>query len=270
MKIVLTDSRKVSQFACILRHLKNISSNIELLFTNEKLYTQGMDSAHASLFELNLLKEWFSEYEMEKDETYSIGINCEILFKILNCFTDTENIEINYTKNSDFLNFILNARKGTNGIRKEFNIPLLVLETELMDIPDTEWEADLKMVSDIFSTLVGELGIFSDELIIKCDDDIKMTGKGATGSMNAVIKEENILQYAIAEDTELNVKYAMNYVIQFAGFSKVNKEVNIHFSKDKPMKIQYNMDDVMDEDDDDDEKPAKNFIRFFLAPKFDD
>ena len=29
MKIVLSDSRKVGQFGCILRHLKNISSNIE-------------------------------------------------------------------------------------------------------------------------------------------------------------------------------------------------------------------------------------------------
>ena len=45
---------------------------------------------------------------------------------------------------------------------------------------------------------------------------------------------------------------------------KVNKKVNIQFSGDKPMKIQYDMDDVMDEDDDDEEDTiAKNYIRFF-------
>jgi hypothetical protein len=140
-----------------------------------------------------------------------------------------------------------------------------------MNIPDVEWEADLQMVSSEFATLVNELGIFGEELIIKCGDDVKMTGKSTlAGSMNAIIKEENILRYAIEEDVVLDVKYGMNYVQQFAGFSKVNKRVNIHFSGDKPMKIQYDMDDVMDDDDEDENSVAKNYIRFFLAPKFVD
>ena len=54
MRIVLTDSRKVSQFAGILRHLKNLSSDIIIAIDEDHLYTQGMDDSHASLFELNL------------------------------------------------------------------------------------------------------------------------------------------------------------------------------------------------------------------------
>ena len=36
------------------------------------------------------------------------------------------------------------------------------------------------------------------------------------------------------------------------------------------MKIQYDMDDVLDDDEEDEEYEATNFIRFFLAPKIED
>ena len=74
MKIVLTDSRKVSQFACILRHLKDMSSDIMISIDENRLYTQGMDSSHAALFELNLSKDWFGEFKkVFKNESLSSG-----------------------------------------------------------------------------------------------------------------------------------------------------------------------------------------------------
>ena len=46
MKIVLTDKQKVQQFACILRHLKNISSNIEMIVYPTNIYVQGEWTDH--------------------------------------------------------------------------------------------------------------------------------------------------------------------------------------------------------------------------------
>ncbi len=55
MKLVITDSRKVSQFSSILKNLKNFSLDIEIHVDDERLYAQGMDSSHCCLFELELL-----------------------------------------------------------------------------------------------------------------------------------------------------------------------------------------------------------------------
>ena len=46
-------------------------------------------------------------------------------------------------------------------------------------------------------------------------------------------------------------------------FSRINSSINLHFSQDTPMKMQYNMDD-------NDEENCVNYIRFFLAPKIED
>ena len=43
-------------------------------------------------------------------------------------------------------------------------------------------------------------------------------------------------------------------------FTKLNNKIQIHFKKDMPMKIQYGLDNFMD-DDDDDESEDKNFNR---------
>ena len=90
--------------------------------------------------------------------------------------------------------------------------------------------------------------------------------------MNAVISEDDIISYAIEEDTELTLMYSGVYINLITAFSKINKKVQIHFSNDIPMKIQYGMDNFMDNDgsDDEDEEEDKNFIRFFLAPKISD
>jgi len=269
MKLVLTDSRKVGQFACILRHLKNVSCDIEIMVTEDGLYTQGMDMSHACLFELNLNKDWFGEFEADEGP-YHLGINCEVIFKILNCLDDDQNIELVYD-GDDYLYITLYSRDGEQGIRKEFQLPLMSLDVELMKIPKVEYSADIQMVSSEFSELIGQLSIFGHNMQINCSEDcIKMTGKGEMGQMNAIIKEEDIIMYAIEEDTVLDLTYAMDYLSQISSFSKVNKKINIHVSKNLPMKIQYDMDDVMDEKDDDEDNDAVNYIRFFLAPKFED
>lgn len=270
MKIVLTDKQKVQQFACILRHLKNISSNIEMVINPTNLYVQGMDCTHVSLFEINLLESWFAEFDVDKQ--YNLGINCELVFKILNCLDETQNIKLEYS-DGDKLYITLYPRDGEQSIIKKFQLPLVMMDSDVLCIPDTDYSVDLKMVSSEFSQLIDQLGIFGDELHIKCtDENIKLTGQGEVGKMTAVIKEEDILIYAIEERITLDVTFGMNFVRDFATFSKVNKSINIHWSEGVPMKIEYSLDEPMDDDDDDvsDISAATNYIRFYLAPKIED
>ena len=268
MKIILNDKRKVRQFACILRHLKNLSSNIEMVINPQKLYVQGMDSSHASLFELSLINEWFSEYDVEKN--YNLGINCELVFKILNCLDETQNIIIEYD-DDDHLYFKLLPREGETGIVKEFQLPLVMMDSEMFQIPETDYSVDLKMVSSEFSLLIEQLSIFGNEMNIRCTEEgIKMTGQGEMGKMTAQIKEQDILVYAIEEETVVELNFSMAFVQQFASFSKVNKAVEIHWSDETPMNILYSLDDPMDDDDDDIESNSVNYIRFYLAPKIED
>ena len=269
MKLVLRNPKKVTQFACILRHLKNLSIDIEWLIDENQFYTQGMDSSHACLFELILKPEWFDIYEV--DTPVRMGINCELIFKIFNCLSESQKIEMNYSDDKDNLCISLLPNEGEKGIEKEFELPLINIESELLDVPDTEWSADIEMLSSDFSQLIDQLSIFGNDLTIKCNDEIILSGSGEHGKMNARIKNDDILLYAVEEETEINVNYSMVFVKEMASYSKLNKKVKIGVSEEIPMKVQYDLDDFMDNDEDNpEEEEAKNYIRFFLAPKIED
>ena len=268
MKLVLTDSKKVSQFSSILKNLKNFSNDIEIHVDENRLYAQGMDSSHCCLFELELLSEWFTEYD--NDGAIRLGINCELLAKIFNMLGENQSIEINYKRDADSLYITLSPQDGETGIVKEFKLPLMDLQSELLTIPDTEYTADIEMVSNDFTELIHQLYQFGNELRIQCGDEIRLTGKGEVGSMDAVIKEDDILMYAIEEDEKLDLNFAIGYINMMVAFGKLNKKIKVHISDNMPMKIQYGMDTFMDKDDDDDEESDKNYIRFFLAPKIED
>ena len=266
MFITLKDALKVTQFSTIMKNLKNFSSEIEIIVDENRLYAQGMDGSHCCLYELVLNNNWFCEYKVEK--SYVLGLNCEMLSKVLNCLATEQFIEMSYNEKKDNLQMVLKPLEGESGIVKVFQIPLMDTESELLEIPDSEFSADVEMISSQFSELVNQLSIFGTDFEINCGENIVIVGKGENGSMNAVINEDDIISYAIEEDTELKLTYSGLYINLITSFSKINKKMQIHFSEDIPMKIQYGMDSFMDGNDSDDEDSEdSNFIRFFLAPK---
>ena len=60
VKLVINDKQKTEKLLIILKNLKSICVNANFQFTGDGLYSQGMDSSHASLYELKIEKEWFS------------------------------------------------------------------------------------------------------------------------------------------------------------------------------------------------------------------
>ena len=101
MKITLENRKKVSQFGNILKHLKHFSQDIEIFINEERLYAQGMDGSQAALFELVLKSDWFTTYDV--DEEVVLGINCELIAKVLHCLNNNQTISLEYDTKKDDL-----------------------------------------------------------------------------------------------------------------------------------------------------------------------
>tara|TARA_A100001015_G_scaffold30086_1_gene33523 strand:- start:3491 stop:4318 length:828 start_codon:yes stop_codon:yes gene_type:complete len=271
MNIVLKDTSKIAQFSSILKNLKNFSNEIVLIVDNNQMYAQGMDSSHCCLFELVLKSSWFTEFDVEEEDSINLGINCELLSKVLNCLEQEQMIEMAHTKNEDKLLITLSPNEGKSGIKKEFMIPLMDVQYDLMVVTEDEYSVDIEMLSQDFTNLVNQLSIFGNSLAINCEDVITLRGMGELGAMNAIIKDEDILLYATEEDCKLIAFFSSSYINMITSFSKINRKIQIHINQETPMKIQYGLDNFMDDDDelpdDEEEQVDNNYIRFFLAPK---
>ena len=101
MHITIDNLENASIFTLIFQHIKGFSDFVNLTFQEEKLYIQSMDSSKISVFEVNLKKSFFSNYDFEGSQT--IGINVTLLHKILNIRNKKQKIDLQVEDGGDKL-----------------------------------------------------------------------------------------------------------------------------------------------------------------------
>lgn len=260
MKLVLTEKKKINQLVTIFRNLKGIVTDVNIRLTNESFYIQSMDSSHACLVEVMIKSNWFDKFTIKEDEV--LGVNSEILFKIIDCWKEGQEITL-YTKNSNKL--FIDFTGGSQPLKK-FSVPLIDIEDEVLNVEEKEFDVDLCLKSNEFKELINELSIFNSTLSISCnsnEDKIIIRADGGLGAMQVEIKDEDILSYEVVEDLDLSLSYAISYINTMCNFNKLNSDVYIHCSEDVPLKLHYSFDDRSSSE-------SENYTRFYLAPKFDD
>lgn len=259
MKVIISQGDKAMQFVTIFQHLKMKITDANMVFDEEKLYMQGMDNSQIGLFELKLMANWFHEYDVSQPVT--LGINCELFHKMLNCLDRSQNIILTFEEEGDNLNIqFTSTEKGI--IDKHFILPLMDIDIALMQIPPTEYTADLLLAATVFEKIIEQLILFADSVKVACSEDavsLKTTCSSTSecGKMEANIHFDDMTEYAIEEGTTLNLSFSLDHLNWMVQFSKLCNEMSIHFKKDIPLKLTYNLTEDC-------------FIQFFLAPKFED
>ena len=276
LTITIKNATKVYQFTQILQNLKNISSELNLVCKEEGLYAQGMDSSHICLFEMNITPEWFDGYSCT--EPCIMGVHCEMLFKIISCIKEGQHIDMKFDPNNSGDKLIIDLLG--NSYDKSFELTLVNIEEDMVELPEKEYTADIRFVSKDFAKLVNQLSIFGDKLKISCGDDIVLNSENEFGKVDITVKEDDIIEYMMEEGAETESEFGIKFIHMITKFSNLNKELSIHMSNDFPLKLCYNLDDWKEdgedkedenpEDEDEDESSPKNYMSFYLAPLLED
>lgn len=260
MKVIVKDDNKCDIFVHIFQHLKLFSNNVNLRFDEDKLYVQGMDGSHVSVFELNITSSWFDEYNIEQNNV--IGINSNILFKILNTRSQNQTICLRI-EDDTFEVDLENSENKKDDFNKYFKVPTIEIDSETLQISESENDLNLTMNSKKFKSIVDQLATFGDVIhITNTNEMIHLKSESQEeGSMDIEIDLNELEGYEFAEDTEINASYSSRYIQNMTQFVKISKNVQILVTNDNPIQISYHIDG---------EKSDENYIRFFLAPKIQD
>ena len=266
MEFYINDKKKAEYFSVIFQNTKDFSDHTVLYFSENGLYMQGMNNSHVCLYELNIPADWFHNYSYNSSKPQILlGINNETLFKIINTKQEEHSIHFKYSDDSDHLDIIFKRNTEDNTTKKEkkmvldkyYQIKLIDLEDNLLGIPETEYNVDIRIPTKTFSDIIQELTIFHIDLQIICtEDNIDLIANGNNANMNAKIDIEELNEYAIEEDYTYKQNYSLEFVKLMTQFSKLSDEIFIGLSDEAPMKIEYVFDDGQ--------------ISIYLAPKIDD
>ena len=263
MKLLIANKKNAAVFVSIFNHLTKFSDSLNIVFNTDNMYIQGMDSSHVSMFEIRIFSDWFESYKCEKSMT--IGVPTGILYKVLNAGDENQLLFLEYEEDSDKLGInFKNLKADQKYFPKEFEIPLIDLETDMLHVPECDYDMVAKLPIKSLSTIVDQLCIFGDNMTVEINDSPKMnfSSDGHEGNMcvNMVDDGKEFTdEFSVTCDVDIKLQYSLKYLQMFTSFSKVNKDVTIKMSEGTPFEMYYHM-----------ENSENSFVRFFLAPKVDD
>lgn len=258
MEILIKNSTNSEIFTTMFQYMKLFTENLNVYFHEDKVFIQGMDHAHVSIFDINLPKPWFDEYKLETAIT--IGINTNMLFKVLNTRDKSHNIHLILNdENSDKLEIHL-LSENNNVMNLHYVIPLIDIDSEIMSIPETEYQAEISLPSTTFSTLIDQMKLFGETFNIICNEEkVQMISESIDcGKMYVDIPIDDLNSYAIEEDETLNLSYSISHLKNICLYSKISKDIDIYLKKDFPIKLVYSL------------NMEEAHATFYLAPKIDD
>jgi len=259
MKFVISDKKKFSVFTTLFRHLPQFTETINLHVAETGIYVQGMDTSQISLFEIKLKNDWFDEFICESNCV--IGLVCSVFYKVFQCIDDMEQkMTVIFDENKETLNVKLEG----NNIIKDFEISLLDIDSEVLNIPETEYDIDIEIDSGSIANYINQMLIFDETFTLRTtQENIILTSKSESGSMSITIQEESIISYAIEEDLDMSLNFSLNYIKKICAFSRMTKSTFINMKRETPMRFHQSLDKKGCDD-------SENYIRFYLAPKIED
>jgi proliferating cell nuclear antigen len=140
-----------------------------------------------------------------------------------------------------------------------FEIPLVDIESEVIDIPPIDYAAEFSLSSANFANIVNQLRLFGDTMDIECSEEkIQLYSHGIeSGKMSVEINIDELTEFSINEGERLLISFGLNYLNHISAFHKLSKEIELKICDNYPLYAAYNFGE-----------DAK--VKFYLAPKIND
>lgn len=256
MKLSIVERSKKDIFISLFQVLKNCTNIVSIIFHEDHMYIQGMDRSHVCLFEVSIQSDWFTEYTVEK--AHNICIDSTIFHNVLAITQENQSITLYYDSlEPDNVNIDMKSDTKTE-YDKYFKIPLTIFETEMLSVPDTEYDVDFTIPAKKIHEITSQLMFFGDIMNIECTEEkISLGSSGVNGDMNVVIEIDDLSEYSISEGETIKVSYSLNYIHKMCITNKISNEVNFSVSDNYPMKIKYPI-------------GSQSHLVFYIAPKIND
>ena len=258
MKLIISDKTKKDLFVALFQVIKNCTNTLLIMFEDDKLFIQGMDKSHVCLFETSILNKWFNHFEKNATDSKDIYIDPSIFHTIISTKQDSCSINIHFEGDPDSLNIDLISNEPKGDFNKFFKIPLINGEYQVMDVPDTEYDAEFSINSKKICEISSQMLMFGNDLNIKCfEDKIDLLTNSISGEMLVTIPIDDLSEYSIIEGDVIDLKYSLSYVHKMCLTNKLSNEIQFFVSKELPLKIKYDLGN-------------DSSVAFFIAPKLDD
>jgi len=257
LHIQIHDPFKADVFTTLFQHMKLFTDQVNISFDKDRLFIQSMDVAKVCVFEIRLPSTWFTTYEFDANRSgITIGIQSTILFRILNARDKGQLLDIRLQESDSDKLFVSFTGENKSVFDKNFEMPLLEIDEEGLEIPETPSTAEFTLASTNFANIINQLKMFGDNLDVFCSEEkIHLTSTSADcGKMSVDIQIDDLSSFSINENETLELSFSLGYLHNICMYNKLAKDVEVLLTDNFPMRMVYSFGELAS-------------LTFYLAPK---
>lgn len=244
-------------FRKILDALRDVVEEANIDCNQSGLSLQAMDASHVALVAMHLSAKGFDSYKC--DEPIALGVNLASILKILKCGDANDVLTLKTNEENSELKFQLENQ----GRLFEFAMALMDIDSEHLQIPETEPDAAVTISSAEFQRICRDLTNFGDTIKISVTKNtVTFSVVGSTGNGSITLgsfestKGDNEVKIKCEDKIELS--FGLKYLLYFTKATPLSQTVTLDLSTDRPLMAQFELED------------DAGFIKYYLAPKVDD
>lgn len=258
----LSCTRKIFTLIELFKVIKGLNDFCKIHCKKDGIFIQIMDDAHISLLEVNIKSSWFDEFACNVE---SIAFNSKTFTTIMGLYTLKSKLTVN--ANDEILNITL---MPTDKFEKIFEIPLIDLDSDIMETGEFEHSLDFSIRTKKLETIFTELQSFGDNLkLIYINDVLYMKSHGDDAKYTLKITNDLLDDLTVEEELKMVSNIPLKYATLITKMSSALKSVTLHVSQDQPITFEMENDDTIEKDIKSNDGAGLK-IKFLVAPKIDD
>lgn len=238
--LVFITTIQASAIKTLVEVLKDVLSDVNVIFTPMGIKITSMDPTHVSLVELNLHAEKFETFHCPERQV--LGISMSSLFKLIKSTSNSDNISFLLKKSntSELIIWIDNSDKNS---KTEFHLKLLDLNEETLSIPEVDFDFQVSLPSNDFQKLCRDMQNLSEHIKLYIDNEcIKISCEGDFASQETVIGETTHgLIYQIRGDKKYNNLFSLKYINLFTKSTNLSNNIEISIKESYPLVLRYSV-----------------------------
>lgn len=246
----------------IVEAVKELVDEANFDFSETGIRLQAMDKSHVALSFLHLREDGFIDYRCDRSQT--LGINLGSFSKILKCAANDDKVQIKASDSAESLELSFESSSGDRV--SDFNLKLMDIDIDSVDVPDMEYQATVTMSSQEFARIVRDLLSLGDTVSI---DVTKMGARfvaaGDDGKASILLKHGSSIdddgKESMATKIHINEpvshSLALKYLSNFAKAAPLAERVTINLIEEAPVMFEFKISEI-------------GHIRFYLAPQIDE
>merc|ERR1711957_938340 len=186
----------------------------------------------------------------------------ESLAKILKMCGPSDSLKIQWKGGADTVGF--QCESGADDRIADFDLKLMQIEREHMEIPEQQYKVVAKLPSAEFQKICRDLKEFGETMQIQASKEgIKFSVQGDIGAGNVMLKPreadkpEDKVSLTVHEP--VTATFALRYLVTFSKAAPLSGVVELGLGPDAPLLVKYAL-----------ESADNGHMQFYLAPKIDE